>query len=176
MKRSKFLKLAVAIVVTGMLAACGGEGEGGGLSETRLPTVPPPTRISPEELAKQSTESAGYALKALAFEDPAQAAAGYTANPDTRLVAVQVELANVGADDPMAIDISNAIVTDANDVTYNAAAGAREGEIAAGQVAKGEKATGWIAFTVPKDANLKSITYRIGLISTIALTADLPKQ
>jgi len=38
-----------------------------------------------------------------------------------------------------------------------------------------EKATGWIAFVVPTDAKLKTITYRIGLISTIALTADLPK-
>jgi hypothetical protein len=176
MKRSQFMIMVIAIVTAGLLAACGSEGEGGGLSEERLPTVPPPTRISPEELAKQSAASAGYSLSALAVEDPAQPKSGFSVPADTRLVAVQVELANVSADDRMPIDISNAIVTDDNDVTYSAVSGARDGEIATGEVGKGEKATGWIVFTVPRDVNLKSITYRIGLISTIALEAELPSQ
>ena len=37
-------------------------------------------------------------------------------------------------------------------------------------------ASGWISFQVPKDAKLKSLTYRIGLLTTIALTADLPQK
>lgn len=173
MKHTGRLFLAV-VCSAGLLVACGGEGEGGGLSEAPLPTPVVPTVISPEELAKRSAESAGYALRALAVEDPAQPTATYQPQPDTRLVAVQVEFENVSSDDAMAIDVSNAIVTDDQGIDYSAVPGAREGEIAAGEIGKGEKASGWISFAVPKDARLKTITYRIGLISTIALTADLP--
>lgn len=178
MNAKRLIVLAVAMANLGMLAACGGEGEGSGLDDRPLPTpaVPTPTRISPEQLAQQSAESAGYSLKALAVEDPAQAAAGYQPQPDTRLVAVRVELSNDASDDVLPVDITNAVVSDVNGVTYNAVAGARDGEIEAGELKKGERASGWISFVVPQDAQLKSITYRIGLISTIALTADLPAK
>jgi Domain of unknown function (DUF4352) len=177
MNHSKLTAIVAATMTVGLLTACGG-GEGGGLNETPLPTsaVPAATQISPEQLALQSAASSGYSLKALAIEDPAQPAAGYKADPDTRLVSVQIELGNVSADDKMAIDVSNATVTDDKGVDYNAVAGARDGEIKTGDLGKGEKSSGWISFAVPKDANLQSITYRVGLISTIALTANLPKK
>ena len=90
MTRRLFSALAISVLAVGVLTACGSEGEGGGLNESDrpLPTVPVPTRISPEELAKQSAESAGYSMKALAVEDPVQAASGYQAQPNTRLFAV----------------------------------------------------------------------------------------
>lgn len=161
------------------LTACGGEGEGGGLNDASnpLPTsaVPTPTRISPMDLNQKMTENAGYALRALAVEDPAQAAASYQASPDTRLVAVQVELENVSSDDAMAVDVANAVVTDDKGIDYQAVAGGREGEVATGELKKGERAKGWIAFAVPKDSSLKSLTYRIGILTTVALTTDLPK-
>jgi hypothetical protein len=178
MTRRLFSALAISVLTVGLLTACGSEGEGGGLNESDrpLPTVPVPTRISPEELAKQSAESAGYSMKALAVEDPAQAASGYQAQPDTRLFAVQIELENVSSSSPLPVAVANAIVTDEAGVTYNAVAGARDGEIAAGELKQGEKSTGWIAFTVPTGANPKSIIYRIGIISTIALEAELPQK
>lgn len=177
MKRMKYLAVAAAIFSMTVLAACGGEGEGGGLNEVPpTSSVPTVAVISPEELAQKSAESSGYALKVMAVEDPASAASSYTAEPDTRLMAVQVELENVSSDDAMPVDIANAIVTDDKDITYNAVSAAREGEIAAGDLKKGDKSSGWLAFQVPKDAKLKSITYRVGLISIIALTADLPQK
>jgi len=176
--RRLFGMLSVTVLTAGLLTACGSEGEGGGLNESDrpLPTVPVATRISPEELAKQSAESAGYSMKAVVVEDPAPATASYQAQADTRLFAVQVELENLSSTDPLPVDVTNAIVTDEAGVTYNAVAGARDGEIAAGELKQGEKSSGWIAFTVPTGVNPKSITYRIGIISTIALTAELPQQ
>jgi hypothetical protein len=166
----------MTVLLSGTLAACGGEGEGGGLGEQPLPTssVPTVTVLSPEDI-NQQTANSGYEMKAVAYEDPAQAAAGYEAAPDTRLVAVQVELANVSSDDPMSVDITNAVVTDDKGIDYSAIAGGRDGEIKSEPLKKGERASGWLAFQVPKDASLKSLTYRIGLLTTIALTANLPK-
>ncbi len=159
-----------------MLQACGGEGEGGGLNETTRPTrTPAPTAISPEELAKRSAESAGYSLKALAVQDPAAPLASYTVDSESRIVAVQVELGVTTAEDKMAVESAYAIVTDDQQIDYAAVSSAINDELVAGEVAKGERATGWIAFSVPKTAKLKTITYRIGLISVVALTAELPK-
>ncbi len=182
MKRTKntVLKLVMGCVAAYALAACGGEGEGGGLNDSSnpLPTsaVAVPTLVSPEELAKQSAESSGYVMKAMAMEDPAQAASGYEVQADTRLVAVQVELSNVSSADALPVDVANAIVTDAEGITYNAVVGGHAGELVSGELKQGDKANGWIAFTVPKDVALKTITYRVGIISTIALEAELPKK
>ena len=90
--------ICAAILMTG----CGSEGEGGGLNEGPLPTprVQQPTAVSPEKLAQQSAESAGYTMKVLAVEDPAQLAAGFTPEANSRLMAVQVEFENVSSADP----------------------------------------------------------------------------
>lgn len=178
MNRRTFAAIGIAVIISGALAACGGEGEGGGLNEKPMPTssIPTVTVVSPEDLNQKSTASSGYALKVAALEDPAQAAAGYTAQSDTRLVAVQVELGNESSEDAMTIDIANAVVTDDKGIDYNSVAGGRDGEIKSADLKKGERASGWISFQVPKDAKLKSLTYRIGLLTTIALTADLPQK
>jgi hypothetical protein len=162
-----------------LAAGCSSEGEGGGLNEGPLPTprTQQPTAISPEQLAQQSAESSGFALKVMAVEDPAQAAGGFTVDATSRLMAVQVELANVDSTDTLPVDVSNATVTDENGITYSAVADARDGQITAeADLKQGEKASGWMAFQVPKDAKLTSITYRVGLISVVAMTADLPQK
>lgn len=166
--------LSAAFALTLLLAACGSEGEGGGLNESRPTRTPAPTTISPEELAKRSAESDGYAMKALAVQDPAAPIDGYTIDGESRLVAVQVELSVSTAEEKMAVDTTYATVTDESQIDYTAVSQAIKDELAIGEIGKGEKATGWIAFSVPKDAKLKSITYRIGLISVVALTTDLP--
>jgi hypothetical protein len=89
---------------------------------------------------------------------------------------VQVELENVSSNAALPVAVANAIVTDDAGVTYNAVAGARDGEIAAGELKQGEKSSGWIAFTVPTGVNPKTIIYRVGIISTIALEAELPQK
>lgn len=173
---SKTHRIASAALVLGLLlTACSSEGEGAGGNASRPTRTPKPTTISPEELAKRSAESEGYSMKALAVKDPAPAAAGYVVPEGTRLVAVQVELEVTTAEEKMAIESMYANIADTADVTYDGQAGSVADELVTGEIGKGEKATGWIGFTVPTDAKLKSITYRIGLISTIALTAELPK-
>lgn len=178
MNRRTLAAFGMALIVSSVLAACGGEGEGGGLNEKPLPTssIPTATVVSPMDINQKTTASAGYSLKTLAIEDPAQAASGYEAKPDTRLVAVQLQLANESSEDAMAVDVANAVVTDDKGIDYNSVAGGRDGEIKSSDLKKGERAEGWIAFQVPADAKLKSLTYRIGLLTTIALTADLPQK
>ncbi|MCX6019715.1 MAG: DUF4352 domain-containing protein [Chloroflexi bacterium] len=166
---------SAAIVLGLLLTACRSEGEGGGVSSRRATNTPIATTISPEELAKRSAESAGYSMKALAIKDPATPAAGFEVPKESRLVAVQVELSVVSTEEKMAVETTYANIADSNDVTYDGQTAAIADELKTSEIGKGEKATGWIAFLVPSDAKLKSITYRIGLISTIALTAELPK-
>jgi hypothetical protein len=173
---SKTHRIASAALVLGLLlTACSSEGEGAGVSENRPTRTPKPTTISPEELAKISAESAGYSMKALAIKDPATPAAGFEVPADSRLVAVQIELSVTSAEEKMAVETLYANVSDSTDVTYDGQTNAVADEIVTSEIGKGEKATGWIGFVVPTDATLKTITYRIGLISTIALTTDLPK-
>lgn len=177
MNRRVFTAIGMAVLISGALAACGGEGEGGGLNEKPLPTSKSPTVtvVSPEDI-NQKTLNSGFSLKATAVEDPAKPASGYEAKPDTRLMAVQVELENVSSDDSMTVDVANAVVTDDKGIDYPATTGARDDEIKSSDLKKGERANGWMAFQVPKDAKLKSITYRIGLLTTVALTANLPQK
>ncbi len=173
---SKTRRITAAALALGLLlTACGSEGEGAGSNPSRPTRTPKPTTISPEELAKRSAESEGYSMKALAIQDPATPADGFTIPEGTRLVAVQVELSVTTAEDKMAVEPVYANIADTADVTYDGQTGSVKDELQIGEIAKGEKAVGWIGFTVPTDAKLKNITYRIGLISTIALTAELPK-
>lgn len=177
MNRRRFLGMAFA--VTGLLAACGSNaGEGSGLDEKPLPTSARPptlTPISPEELAKVSSESGEYGMTVVAVKDPAEPKAGFTVPDGSRLVAIEVTFENLKAEDAMDVDPQYALVTAEGDVTYDAVKEAIDKEIAVGQIKKGEKASGWLAFSVPNDAKLKDLTYRIGLISTVTLVAKLTK-
>ena len=163
-----------------LLSACGGESNPDSMAKpaSGKPTnTPVATLISPEELAKHSAESSGYAMKVLAVEDPGKASASYKAGADTRMVAVQVEFTNVSSNDKMLVDAVNALVTDVKKVDYVAVpVASHEAGVKTGELAKGEKASGWVSFTVPKDTKLKSITYRVGLISVVEITVDLPAQ
>ena len=177
MNRRTFAAIGLTVLISGALAACSSEGEGGGLNEKPLPTsnVPTATVLSPED-ANQKTVNSGYSLKAMAVEDPTKPAAGTDVKAESRLMAVQVELENVSSEDAMSVDVANASVTDDKGIDYPATAGGRDGEIKSADLKKGERANGWMAFQVPKDAKLKSITYRIGLLTTVALTANLPQK
>lgn len=177
MNRRRFL--ATAFALTGLLAACGSsEGEGSGLDEKPLPTSarpPTPTPISPEELAKVSSESGEYGLTVVSLKDPGTPKSGFSVPDGSRLVAIEVTFENLTAEDAMDVDPQFALVTADGDVTYDAAIGSVDNEIAVTQIKKGEKASGWLAFVVPNDAKLKDLTYRIGLISTVTLVAKLTK-
>ena len=183
MKRTlkRTLILATTLAAALLVSACGGESSPDKLAaekptSTASTVEAKPTVISPEELAKRSAASAGYSMKVMSVEDPAQAAKGYAAQAGTRLVAVQLEFTNVSSDDKMIVDIANATITDDKGVDYASSAASHDGELKAGDLAKSEKTSGWVGFAVPTDVKLKSVTYRVGLISIIALTADLPKQ
>ncbi len=178
MNRRKFLTLAALSLSAGVLAACGSEeGEGAGpiATVTPNPAKPPTaTAISPEELAKVSSESGEYALTVVSIKDPITPRADYTEKEGTRLLGLELRFENLNAAEPMDVDPQYAQVTDIGDVTYIAEVGAIDNEIAVSSISKGEKATGWMAFAVPTDAKIKDITYRIGLISTVTLVAALP--
>jgi hypothetical protein len=184
MNRRTFLGIAALSVSGGLLAACSDEGEGAGpigaagdstpaaKSEAKA-IAPTPTLITPEELAKVSTETGEFGLTVKSRKDPATPKSGYELKPEQRLVALEVEFENLKGADPMDVDPQYALVTDVGDVTYAAEAGSVDNEIAIAAIKTGEKASGWLGFAVPKDAKLKDLTYRIGLISTITLIAPL---
>jgi len=175
------MSLAAAL----LLSACGGDANPDSIAAakptsatTEVPSEAQaqPTVMSPEELAKHSAASQGYSMKVSGLQDPGKATKEYSSTANTRFVAVQVEFANVSSDDKMTVDIANASITDDKGVDYPSIPGSHDGEVKAADLAKGDKSSGWIGFAVPQDTKLKSVTYRVGLISQIALTADLPAK
>ncbi len=183
MKRSVLFTTLLTAAL--LLSACGGreaspdsiaaeKAANSSGADAKPTNTPAPTQISPEELAKRSAESSGYGMKVLGVEDPGKAEAGYTPAPNTRLVAVKLEFTNLTSDDKLLVELTNATITDDKGVDYPAIQSAHSDEVKSGELAKGEKSVGWVGFTVPADVKVKSVTYRVGLISIVALSVDLP--
>ena len=67
------------------------------------------------------------------------------------------------------------MVNDKNQVFEPYASG-HDDELKVGKLNKGEKATGWVAYEVPKDAKLTKVRYTVGLLATVQLEAPIPSK
>jgi len=117
----------------------------------------------------------GYSISISDIKDPATPGLLYTAKKGYRLVAVEVTFSNVSGADELLVNPLSAYVVDSNGFVYNAELGGVDDEISSANLATGEKAQGWISFTVPKDAKLSYLKYETGVFSGEYISVGLSK-
>ncbi len=173
MLKRPFRSLCMGALCAALLAACGNAGGGAPVSQSTTAPTAVPAATLPVEVLTDSASRNGYAMKKLAVQDPATPIAGYSIDAESRLVAVQVEMSVTTAEEKMSVDSIYATVTGDDQTEYPAASQAVKDELAVSEIGKGQKVTGWFAFSVPKDAKLNTITYRVGLAEVVVLAATL---
>ena len=174
--RAFLIYTSAVIVMIANMAACTNDAAdtAGPAPTSKVPTV---TIVSPEDKNNQQIGTADYVLSVVAFEDPAKASASYKQKmADSRLVAVQITLENANSSDVLDVTLDNVkLVNDKNQVFEPYVAG-HDDELKLAKIKKGEKAMGWVAYEVPKDAKLAKVRYTVGLLATIQLEAPLPTK
>lgn len=131
------------------------------------PPIPPKVNSLPRTrpaYAKAGTtaESAGYTLSVVGFEPIAKPSIIYTAKPGYKLVAAEIVVGN-NKDDKMSVNPLYTHLVDTRGFLWAAKLGGRDGkQIDSGEIGKGEKVRGWVAFEIPTDATPDAIQYGFG--------------
>lgn len=120
----------------------------------------------------QLIEQEGYSLQAEQIEDPATPVSFYDPVEGTRLVAVLITVGNVSGEEESTNPL-DATLVDTNGYVYQAETGARDGQLELIDLAPGQQVQGWVAFTIPADAQLESIKYQISGFPLIELQTAL---
>jgi hypothetical protein len=108
-----------------------------------------------------TVEQHGYSLSAESLEDPTTPGRFYTAMPGMKVVAVQIVVGNVSGEQ-LSINPLNAILVDSHGYVYEAELGGRDdGQIDVADLDPGEKARGWVAFSIPEGETPTSVKYQV---------------
>jgi len=111
-------------------------------------------------------EKFDYSLTALSVDDPAAPGMFYKAISGYKLVAVEITLGNE-ADEVLNVNPLYAYLVDNRGYVYAAElAGTEKDQLAAMELAKGEKVKGWVGFTIPEDAIPAAIKFQLGALSS----------
>ena len=119
-------------------------------------------------------EQYGYSLSATAVEDPTTPGMLYEAEEGYKLVAIEIVVGNVSGE-VLTVNPLNAILVDSNGFVYQPELAGRDEQIALVDLNVGEKAKGWVAFSVPDDAIPASVKYTVDVLSDKCLQAGLTK-
>lgn len=123
---------------------------------TVAPVIATPTEL-PAQLTAAGPELGGtaqgygYTLTATAVQDPAPAVSYYEPKPATRLVGVEIVLANE-AGEVESTNLLNAVLIDADGFSYAADTGLIEDPMELIDLLPGTKLRGWVGFEVPISA------------------------
>jgi len=101
----------------------------------------------------------GFGLFLLSGIFPARPGMLYTARNGYKLVAVEIVLGNVSVSEALSVNPLYAYLVDNNGFVYSAELGGRDDQIDTVDLGTGEKAKGWVAFTIPEDGTPASIKY-----------------
>jgi hypothetical protein len=142
---------------------------GGVTLEMGLATPPIPPRINPLPRTRPAyakvgatVDTAGYTLSVVAFEPIAKPSIIYAAKPGYKLVAVEIVVGN-NKDDKMSVNPLYAHLVDTRGFLWAVKLGGRDGkQMDSGDIGKGEKVRGWVAFEIPTDATPDAIQYGFG--------------
>ncbi len=146
------------------------------LSEPPAGNSMPPLVFTPRvETSKlgQTTELSGYAVTALTVEDPTEPGVMYKAVEGYKLVAVEVTLENKSNQTPLFVNLLYAMLVDNNGYVYRSELFGKKDQITGGEMAQGEKITGWFSFVIPQDAAPAYFKYEFDSALTDYLTAGL---
>lgn len=120
-------------------------------------------------------EQFGYSLTANTLEDPSKPGILYTAKQGYKLVAVELTLGNVSGSNALSVNPLFAYLVDTNGFIYSPELGGRDGAINSVDINVGEKAKGWVSFTIPKNAVPAYIKYEVNMFENQNLIAGLAK-
>jgi hypothetical protein len=133
-----------------------------------LSAVPP----EPEAKLGDVFEQYGYSLSATAVEDPTTPGMLYEAQTGYKLVAVEMVVGNVSGE-TLSVNPLYVVLADSNGFVYQPELAGRDGQIATVDLNAGEKAKGWVAFSIPEGATPASVKYVVEMFSDKFLQAGL---
>ena len=81
----------------------------------------------------------------------------YTPKQGYKLVAVEIVLGNVSGSEALSVNPLYTYLVDSNGFVYDAELGGKDDQINTIDLAIGEKAKGWVTFTIPENASPFSI-------------------
>jgi hypothetical protein len=141
----------------------------GYVPSTEALSVGPPR---PHSRRGDVVEQYGYSLSAIATEDPTTPGMFYEAQAGCKLVAVEIVVGNVSGE-TLGVNPLKAALVDSGGFVYHPELAGRDGQIATVDLNAGEKARGWVAFSIPQDATPASIKYTVQMFSNRFLQTGL---
>ncbi len=120
---------------------------------------PPSTSGNPLPKLGDVVENFGYSLSAATLEDPAAPGIIYTPRQGTKLVAIEIIVGNVSGSEALSVNPLYVYLVDSEGFVYPAELGGRDDQIDVGELGIGEKAKGWVSFTIPENSTAASIKY-----------------
>jgi hypothetical protein len=136
--------------------------------QTLLATTPP----APPVGLGTAAEKQGAALTALQVEDPSKASLPVNLGAGMRLVAVEIQLENKGAEELSANPLYAYLVDDQGYV-HSAELFGRDGSLPSLDLATGEKVQGWVSFSLPQGAKPFAVKYQLNLFEGTFVTVGL---
>jgi len=120
-------------------------------------------------------EQFGYSLSATNVEDPTSPGILYSPIQGYKLVAVEITLGNVSGAKSLSVNPLYAYLVDSNGFVYWAELGGRDSQIDTMDLNVGEKAKGWVSFTIPDSATPAYIKDQTEVFSSNYLITGLAK-
>lgn len=114
----------------------------------------------------------GYALTAVAVQDPAIPGMLYDVTSGKKLIAVEVIISNLSGD-MIGVNALNATLVDTDGFTYKTELGGVDDQISTVDLNPGEKVQGFIAFEVPETAVAARIKYALDFFGSNILQVSL---
>ncbi|MFH1085477.1 MAG: DUF4352 domain-containing protein, partial [Chloroflexota bacterium] len=150
--------------------------ESGLVAPAQPPTVKVETVGRPPATGRlgESTQGHGCSLSASVVEDPAKPGILYKPKEGTKLIAVEITIAN-DANEVLDVNPLYATLVDAQGFVYRLELAGRDGQLQTVKLSKGEKAKGWVAFEVPKTAAVHSLKYQTDIVRGNYLRVGLTK-
>lgn len=122
-------------------------------------TLPPPTPVAARYLG-ETVEGYGYSLSAVAIEPNPKATMIYTPEAGKHLVAVLIVVGNISGEPHTANPLHLKLI-DKEGFLYEADTAGVYMQIKVFQIDKGERVKGWVAFSIPDNAEPAMIRYTV---------------
>jgi hypothetical protein len=133
------------------------------------------TPNSPTSKLGETVEQSGYSLSAITVEDPTTPGMFYTQKQGYKLVAVEFVVGNVSATEALSVNPLYAYLVDSNGFVYSVELLGRDGQIDTLDLNTGEKAQGWVSFTIPENATPSYIKYELQFFTGDSMMTGLAK-
>jgi hypothetical protein len=127
----------------------------------------------PSSKMGEVVERFGYSITVLDVEDPSTPEVSSPIPNGFKLVACEVMLENVSGSEALSVNLLSAFLVDADGFVYSADYDGRDGQIRVAHLQIGEKANGWVSFTIPKDSSPLYFKYQTDIFAGNYLIAGL---